>query len=83
MGHIQIRILWIHDQKSFFTMDPKRVNIARLAAVTRNNSSTYISCLTTLLILTAILNLTRGLNDRFCQFYRGGKFAIQTGPALL
>ena len=78
MGHIQIRILWIHDQKSFFTMDPKRVNIARLAAVTRNNFRAYISCLTTLLILT-----TRGLNDRFCQFYQGGKFAIQTGPALL
>ena len=81
LDHIQIRI---HDQKRFFTsMDPKWVNIARLAAVTRNTFNTYISCLTTPLIFTAILYPRRGLSDRLCPFYQDGKIVIQTGPALL
>ena len=84
LDHIQIRILWIHDHKRFFTsMDPKWVNIARLAAVTRNIFNTYISCLTTPLIFTAILYPRRGLSDRLGPFYQDGKIVIQTGPALL
>ena len=30
----------------------------------------------------AILNPRHGLNDRFYPFYRHGKIAMQTGPAL-
>ena len=52
----QNRTLKIHDLKHFFATDPKRVNTYSHQRVTRNNSSTYRSCLTTctLLIIMAI-----------------------------
>ena len=43
--------------------------------------NTNINCFT-LIIFMAILNPRHGLNDRFYPFYRHGKIAMQTGPAL-
>ena len=52
-----------------------------LPALTWNNSNTNINCFT-LIIFMAILNPRHGLNNRFYPFYRHGKIAMQTGPAL-
>ena len=62
----------IHAPKRFFTTDPKRVNIAS------GNTSAF---LTRLLILTAIFEPESWVKRLICPFYRGGKIAIQTGPA--
>ena len=52
LDHIQNRILWLHDLKSFFyTMEPKEWI---LPGVTWNTFKRYISYLTTLLIFKAI-----------------------------
>ena len=52
-----------------------------LPALTWNNFNTNINCFT-LIIFMAILNPRHGLNNRFYPFYRHGKIAMQTGPAL-
>ena len=80
LDHIQKRILWIHDLNvSLLWIQKEWI----LPGVTRNNFNTYTApvwqhCSS----LWSYLNSRHGLNDRYYQFSRNSKIAIQTEPAL-
>ena len=71
-------ILWIISKTWYFAYMIRGVSLLRIRkewiqpAVTWNNFSS----------LRPFLNSRHGVNDRFYPFYRDGKIAIQTGPAL-
>ena len=71
-------ILWIISKTWYFGYMIRGVSLLRIRkgwiqpAVTWNNFSS----------LRPFLNSRHGVNDRFYPFYRDGKIAIQTGPAL-
>ena len=76
---LQLRwILWIISKTWYFGYMIRGVSLLRIRkgwiqpAVTWNNFSS----------LRPFLNSRHGVNDRFYPFYRDGKIAIQTGPAL-
>ena len=81
-------ILWIISKTGYFGYMIRSVSLLRirkewtLPAVTRNNFHTYKSFLQDGLPIRSFLNGSHELNDGFYPFYRGGKIAIQTGPAL-
>ena len=82
-------ILWIISKTGYFGYMIRSVSLLRirkewtLPAVTRNNFNTYWTAFwQDGLPIRSFLNRSRELNDGFYPFYRGGKIAIQKGPAL-
>ena len=73
-------ILWIISKTGYFRYMIRGVSLLRIRkewiepAVTWNIFNTYSTA--------HLLNSRHGVKDRFYAFYRNGKIAIQTGPAL-